>query len=211
MIGLQKPYVNVQRGLERSYGGSQMWSERETIRRCGCGPVAAMDLLLYLENRTSPIASADYERELQAITKKYFFLIRPFGINGISFVFGLNRLLRDRGLPYRAAWETSRKQLWPRIEEMLGRDLPVILSVGPNFPRTWAGDQVDFYVRLKNGGYRPATKTKSHYVTATGIDETWLRISSWGREYYILRKDYDDYARYSSIPLLTNIVYLKIV
>ena len=134
MIGLQKPYVNVQRGPERSYGGSQMWSERETIRRCGCGPVAAMDLLLYLENHTSPIASADYVRELQAITKKYFFLIRPFGINGISFVFGLNRLLRDRGLPYRAAWETSRKQLWPRIEEMLGRDLPVILSVGPNLP-----------------------------------------------------------------------------
>ncbi len=209
MIGLKKPYINVRRGTELSYGGSQMWSERETIRKCGCGPVAALDLLLYLENRTGPIDHADYERELQRITKKYFLLVRPFGINGLALAFGLNLLLRDRGHPYRACWEASRKKLWPRIEDMLERDLPVILSVGPNFPRPWSGDQIDFYVRLNAGGFRPATKTKSHYFTATGLDETWLRISSWGREYYILRKDYDEYARKSSIPLLTNIVYLK--
>ena len=211
MLCLNAPYLQVQYGKSLSYGGSQIRSDHAVIRKCGCGPVAAMDTVWYLEHKseTEPVEWSAYNAGLRELCRRYFPLIPPFGINGIVFVAGLNRLLRDRKLPYQAFWMLSGAKLWLRVEDMLRRDLPVILSVGPNFPAIWQNNRLPFYLRDAEGNYHPAAATKSHFVTATGIDETWVRISSWGREYYINREEYDRYTRKHSMYAFSNLVYLR--
>ena len=211
MTELQHPYLRVERAGKCSYGGSQMLSDSASIRRCGCGPVAALDTLWYLEHRGESEARSleDYNEELSELCRRYFPLLPPLGINGVALVVGLNRLLADRALPYRAAWMLSGSRLWERVEEMLSRDLPVILSVGPNFPLFWQKNRLPFYQRTSEGQYRRASGAKAHFVTATGIDERRLRISSWGREYYIERGEYERYTREHSNYILSNLVYLS--
>lgn len=210
MLSLKNPYVRVQRQNGQSYGGSRMWSSKETIRICGCGPVAVFDTLLYLTGRNrEPLSEEDYLRELSEITRRYFPLIKPVGINGILLALGFNRLLRKYRLPYRAFWAVSGTKFWDRIQDLLEQDVPVILSVGPNFPAVWRKERLQFYRKYPNGSYFPANSTRAHYITATGIDDTWLRISSWGQEYYIRRSEYDDYVRKYSASLVSNVLMLR--
>ena len=121
----------------------------------------------------------------------------------------MNCLLRERKIPYRAVWMLSGQKLWDRVEEMLRRDLPVILSVGPNFPAFWANDRLPFYVRTVDGVFRKAAATKGHYVTVTGLDGNWVQISSWGRRLYINRTEYMLYTRKHSNFVFSNILYLR--
>lgn len=207
-------YPEVQNGSRLSYGGNQMLSPDPVIRKCGCGPVAAVDLILYLKRRRSPAEPfrfplVYYNEKLSAACRRYFPLIPPFGINGLLFILGLNRFFHDEALPYRARWCLSGAKLWSRVEELLTQDLPVILSVGPNFPAVLEKHRLTFYRRAKDGRYLPASGAKSHYVTATGIDPEWLRIASWGQEFYISRSEYDRFVKEHSSYLFSNLVYLE--
>lgn len=210
MLSLSKNYVQIERNGRLSYGGSQMWSDNQTVKVCGCGPVAVLDTLLYLTNRQDRSMSLEeYNRSLEQMSKRYFPLVRPFGINGLMLAAGMNRLLRKYRLPYRAFWAVSGRKFWSRVEELLRQDLPVIFSVGPNFPAVWQKNRLTFYRKTRDGAYIPSSSAKSHYITATGIDEEWLRISSWGTEYYINRKEYDEYIRKHSTPIVSNILMLR--
>ncbi len=209
MISLKKPYVRVMRNGVLSYGGSQMWSDSKTIQICGCGPVAALDTVLYLSAQQEPLTQEQYNRELALLCRKYFPLIRPFGINGISLALGMNRLLRKYDLPYRAFWAVSRGKFWDRIEELLRQDIPAIFSVGPNFPALWEKHRLTFYAKSPDGRYSPASSAKAHYICATGMDDEWLRISSWGREYYVRREEYSEYIRRHSTSLVSNVLMLR--
>ena len=51
MLSLSKNYVRVMQNGRLSYGGNQMLSDNETLRLCGCGPVAVLDTVLYLSGR----------------------------------------------------------------------------------------------------------------------------------------------------------------
>lgn len=210
MLSLNKNYVQIERNGRLSYGGSQMWSENPTVRICGCGPVAVLDTLLYLTNRQNKSLSLDeYNLTLENMSRRYFPLIKPFGINGLLLAAGMNRLLRKHHLPYRAFWAVSGRKFWPRVKELLRQDLPVIFSVGPNFPALWQKHRLTFYQKMPDGSFVPASSAKSHYITATGIDEEWLRISSWGTEYYINRQEYDEYIRKYSTSIVSNILMLR--
>ncbi len=210
MLSLTKKYIQVERNGRLSYGGSQMWSENKTVKVCGCGPVAVLDTLLYLTNRQDrPMSLEEYNRTLEAMSKRYFPLVKPFGINGLMLAAGMNRLLRKYRLPYRAFWAVSGRKFWPRVEELLRQDLPVIFSVGPNFPALWQKHRLTFYRKTADGVYVPSSSAKSHYITATGIDPEWLRISSWGTEYYINRREYDEYIHKHSTSLVSNILMLR--
>ena len=210
MLSLNRNYIQVERNGRLSYGGSQMWSDNPTVKICGCGPVAVLDTLLYLTHRQeSPMSLADYNRMLEELSKRYFPLIRPFGINGLLLAAGMNRLLRRYRLPYRAFWAISGRKFWSRVEELLCQDLPVIFSVGPNFPAVWQKHRLPFYRKTAEGVYILSSSAKSHYITATGIDSEWLRISSWGTEYYINRKEYDEYIRKYSTAIVSNILMLR--
>ena len=85
----------------------------------------------------------------------------------------------------------------------------MILSVGPNFPAVWEKHKLKFYRKITDGNYRPAAATKAHYVTATALDAEWLRISSWGKEYYINREEYEAFVKAHSSYLFSNLVYLS--
>ena len=212
MISLRHPYPSVRYGASVSYGGNQMRSDDPVIRKCGCGPVAALDALRYLEHEGdsgTPASLETYNAELKRLTRRFFPLIPPFGINGLFFVAGMNGLFRERVLPYRAVWMLSGQRLWERVEEMLRRDLPVILSVAPNFPEFWKNKRLPLYIRTEDGAFRKAAETKGHYVTATGIDDDWVQISSWGRRYYINRREYMHYTRENSSFVFGNLLYLK--
>lgn len=210
MLSLQKEYVRVLRDGRLSYGGSQSWSENKTVKLCGCGPVAVLDLVLYLSGKQEkPISLAEYNRELEKLSRSYLPLIRPFGINGLMLAAGANLLLRKYKLPYTAFWAVSGKKFWPRLEELLAQDIPVVFSVGPNFPAIWQNQRLQFYGKRADGSYYTACTVKSHYITVTGCDESWLRISSWGREYYIKRAEYDSYIREHSAALVSNILMLR--
>jgi len=211
------PKVNLPGG-SYSYGGNQMLSPDKIMRRCGCGIVAAADLLLYLHRYHKPLpifaemgeelTRDGYEALLQSLRRKYFPLFYPVGMNGISLALGLNRIFRKNDLPLRARWDMSESKLWSRMEEMLLRDLPVILSIGPNFPRMWRKGKETLY-RLDGDTRRAAAETVAHYVTVTGMDEEWLRISSWGKEYYLSREEYERFRADISSALVSNIVYIQ--
>ena len=210
MLTLSKNYVQIERNGRLSYGGSQMWSPNPTVRICGCGPVAVLDSILYLTDRQDrAMSQEEYNRTLEEMSKRYFPLVKPFGINGLLLAAGMNRLLRRYHLPYRAFWAISGRKFWPRVEELLQQDLPVIFSVGPNFPAVWQKNRLTFYRKTGDGAYIPSSSAKSHYITATGIDEEWLRISSWGMEYDINRREYDEYIRKHSTSIVSNILMLR--
>ena len=209
MLGLNKNYVQIERNGRLSYGGSQMWSDNEKVKICGCGPVAVLDTILYLTGRQEkPITLEEYNEELLKLCRAYFPLIKPFGINGLLLAAGMNRLLRKYKLPYRAFWAVSGKKFWPRVEELLSQDVPIIFSVGPNFPALWRKQRLTFYSKRPDGSYFPSSSAQSHYITATGFDGQWLRISSWGKEYYINREEYDAYIRKYSTPIVSNVLML---
>lgn len=210
VLGLQKNYVQVNCSGRLSYGGSQMWSPSETIRVCGCGPVAVLDTLLYLrQQQGSPISQEEYNKKLERLSRRYMPLIPPFGANGLLVAAGMNMLLREYHLPYRAFWAVSRRKFWTRMEDLLRQDLPVIFSIGPNFPAVWSKHRLTFYGKKPDGTFVPVSSAKAHYITATGMDEEWLRISSWGRQYYIKRSEYDEYVRKYSASLVSNILMLR--
>ena len=204
---LKRSYPSMRQGERGSFGGSQNWFADRTMQRCGCGVVACADVLLYLKGQ-SDLSRDEYLRYAASI-RRYFPLIPGHGIDGLRLAWGLNRCLQKAGLPYRARWSASGKRFWERLTEMLGNDLPVILSIGPNFPRIWGKQKLRLFRRTEDGAYVLAESTRAHFVTVTGYDGEWLEISSWGRRLYISRQEYEQYMRGDSTAVLSNLMYLK--
>ena len=217
---LRHNYIAVRRDGAVSCGGSQRWSADPAMQKWGCGVIACTDLLLYLQRSGRPlglrdpagedgtIPHADYDALTRRLKSAYFPLIPGAGLNCFLLVAGLNRIFRARGLSLRAAWGVRREHLWPAVRKMLDEDIPVILCIGHNFPKIWEKQQVTLYQQAAED-YRSACCVKSHYVTATAVDDQWLRISSWGREYFIRREEFTRYMTADSCGFLSNIVYIK--
>lgn len=190
------------------YGGNQAWFPDKFLKDSGCGVISAANLLLYLQKQ-SRMAETEYMDFATMLWKKYFPVIPGFGMNGLTLMFGLNRYFRKNGLALKAFWGISGKKLLSRIDKMLDEDLPVILSVGPNFPNIWGKRKLNFYTKGKDGSYVFAVKTKAHYVTVTGRDGIYLQISSWGKAYYIDIREYREYVRHYSSSLVSNIICIR--
>lgn len=222
MLTLRYPYVSVEKNGVISYGGSQTWSDSKVMRRCGCGVVGGMDLLIYLskyhrecrsdvfpdELLWDVIREEEYDKYSKKLSRGYLPLMPPFGMNGLTLVLGLNLCFRRFGMPMRAQWGVRRSELWQSIEKMLSEDIPVILSIGPNFPRVWENNKAALYVKQCDDHPHRAASTHSHFLTVTGIDEDWLQVSSWGRKYYISRGEYEEYVSRYSNGVLSSIVYI---
>lgn len=217
---LKHDYISVANNSNGSYGGSQTRSDNAVIKRCGCGLVAACDLLLYLHRYHRDCSALifddvpmDEDVELEAYNSlleklnPLFPIIPPFGISGPLLVIGLNIFFRHNHFPYKAMWAMNETALWRRTEYMLERDFPVIISVGQNLPFIWNKHKLNLYVE-RNAQKRKSSSVKAHFMTATAIDEEWLCVSSWGRKYYINRKEYESYVHEHSSTLINNIVYI---
>ena len=222
MAYLKHPYPAVDWAENGSFGGSQTRSAKWQIRKCGCGAVAMTDLLLYLRRHhgcaapplvqeaaaQNPIPAALYDQCCCDLQRKYLPMVPPFGINGLTLAGGITACCKLHGLPYRTGWSVSSKTLWSRIEMALQRDLPVILAIGPNLPALWQQHKLPLY-RRRGDTYTAVTAVKAHYVTVTGMDETWLQVSSWGKEYYIHRQEYWDYGKTHSTFAVHNALTLE--
>lgn len=218
---LKHPFMRVQTEDGRSYGGNQSWLPHAYLRGAGCGVISATDTLLYMcsyhescrkqRPDTDPdfLTKERYVETASAMAKRYFPVFPHFGINGLMLVLGMNFYFIHRKLPFRASWGVPAERLWATIDDMLDNDIPVILSVGPNFPKIWKKEKLPFYTKRADGAYIEAAKTKAHYVTVTERDGTWLTISSWGKKYYVNLMEYRAYIKRHSSGLVSNLVYIK--
>ena len=224
MLLLKHPYISVDTDNEPSYGGSQMRSASTTVQKCGCGIIAAFDTILYLSRwhpecfisefsdmlSLSSLPIEKYNEYISKLKKTYFPIIPHAGMNGLTLMVGMNLFFKRHRLPCSAVWCVSDRKIWGRVEEMLKNDIPVIMSVGPNFPLVWQNHKASFYVKSKDGYFVRAASVKAHYITVTGMDDEWLRISSWGRRYYLNRTEFEDYVSAFSAGFVSNILYIKI-
>ena len=213
--------VNV--GARSSYGGSQMISESKTMRDVGCGVVAALDLLIYLcryhpdcsssffpdLSASEPFGKEEYDALARRLSRRFLPVIPKLGINGVLLATGIDLFFIRYRMPFRATWGVRPGRLWDEIDRMLSENIPVILAVGPNFPLLWQKNRLRFYSLMLDGSMREACETSAHYVTVTGMDEKYLRVSSWGREYYIDRGEYSDYVKKHSSPIVSSVLLVR--
>lgn len=189
------------------YGGNQSWFPYRFLKNSGCGVIAAAELLLSLEGREK-ISKPEYMDFATGLWKHFLPVIPGFGMNGVTLAVGLNRYFRKKGMPCRAFWGISAGKLPGRIHQMLKNDIPVILSIGPNFPMIWRREKLKLY-RKVNDTFVPAVSTRAHFVTVTGWEGRMMRISSWGKEYYIDYEDYKKYVKNYSCPLVSNVICIR--
>lgn len=210
MTELKNTYISVKNGSGFTYGGSQGLSDNVSIQKCGCGIVAAADLILYMRNFTAstPLSLQRYNKFLKYLKRHYLPLIPKFGMNSLSLTVGLNLYFANNKLPYRASWLLSGDKFYSRLENQLSENIPVIMSVGPNFPCFWQKNNLDLYTKINNN-YVKTASARAHYVTATGIDENYIRISSWGRELYISRREFSHYMCAHSNSFLCNMLKIS--
>ncbi len=207
MPELKRPYPRILSGEAASCGGSQSWFADASFRACGCGVVACADTLLYLRGAET-LSREEYIDYVNRL-RRYFPLIPYRGIDGVRLAIGMNACLRRYELPLHAGWCASGERFWDRLAAMLASDVPGIVSVGPNFPRLWGAEKLALHCRTEQGAYVETERAKAHFLTVTGLDGTWMRVSSWGRELYIERAAYERYMRRFSAALLTNLLYLR--
>ncbi|MBR5801069.1 MAG: hypothetical protein IKY23_13525 [Lachnospiraceae bacterium] len=238
-IGLLGDYIQIKRANGNlSFGGDQNFfgnKEDGTDRKkkqFGCGVVAFADLLLYLGERDETFRvkeTADYiKRELSELTYKEYFnriydviggVIGNYGISGITIFRRFNKIARKNGWRLRAKWGCSRKKLLGRMEEMLEKNIPVILCIPMMLLKKDREDKLPLYFREydeREGKYtyRIAEKTNGHYVTVTELfyegEVPYLRIASWGKEYYINFEEYDRFISTHFLgKILGNILYVR--
>ena len=235
--GLRDPgYVRIRDGTACSFGGSQMWfylrGEKGGSRRIcgqGCGLIAFADLLLYRASRDrrwfpeswksfsgtpSFLKKESYIRLVRMLDRKYLRVLPMVGLTGPAVSFALNLFFLREKIPYRAAWKwaLSPAKMLELMEEMLENDIPVIFSIGPNIPFVWGKRGVRlFRANLTETG----STVCRHFVTLTGIyteqgsGKTMLRISSWGKEFYIDYGEYRDYIKKRSARFASSMVYIR--
>lgn len=179
------------------------------MRKSACGVISSADTLLYLygDRENARYTVAEYLQFADRLRRAYLPVLPFFGMNGLTLCIGLNRYLRKYHPGERVRWGVFPGRFWLRVEGMLERDIPVIMSIGPHFPRFWKKAALCLYRRQPDGSFAAVSRACAHYVTVTGMDAQWLRISSWGKEYYINREEYIRYIRENSSFLVSNIVY----
>ena len=215
-------YLAVKTQADKSFGGNQNWAAGYMMRKYGCGVVAMGDVLIYLGIHRLPcntdllygmlredgcLSYPRYERYLRKMNKRYLGIIPGFGVPNFQLARAMNRYFRHYRIDLRARWCLSSGKMLERIQDSLSKDYPVILAIGQNIP-FWRKKKLTLY-RQENGVYLPATETKAHYVVVTGMENGYLQISSWGKEYFISWKEYQEYGKKYSSFWASNICLIQ--
>lgn len=261
VVQLSAPdYVPIIKDTGISYGGSQMWFpetkwyKKDTIiHRYGCGTIAVADLLLYLSCRKmylrTPITALAVNADNQIVYQNYLSYVRKIhdqytktlpllAVLGPIAASAINTYSEDYGLNLRASWQWTLNyyEMYDLIEEMLNKDIPVILSIGPNTPKLWGRKGIPFY-ELREIDFQPSQTVSDsskevskpyyyktvkydingHYITVTGLikDELtgriMLQISSWGSRYFIDYEKYRDYAENVGGTFTSSLLHVRYV
>lgn len=220
---LKHPYIAVMKEGKLSYGGNQEWWKKRTMSAYGCGVIAATDVLLYLdlhkaycqsgefqdrEKGNGILETDEYQKCADAIRRKYFPIIPGLGIPGWLLGIEMNWYFIKNRIPLKTFFGVRGRSMPNRIKAMLAHDIPVILAIGPNFPIPSKKHKLAFYEKREEG-YEKTSGAAAHFVVITGFEGEWLRISSWGKEYYINFYEYQNYVKKYSCGLISNICYIK--
>lgn len=241
----KESYIQVPDGASFSYGGSQQWFPRTSpfgtdtrLSRFGCGNTALSDLCLYLTRKHSvstpetlaaespdhPLSKESYLDYARLMNRRYTFTLPFFGCTGAALSLSLNHFFLRRRLPYRAhyMWLNTGGRMLSAIRDSLSNDIPVILSIGPNFPNFRGRHGVMFYSSdgKKAPGRLPHLlpsanqNVHAHFVTITGLFYTSsgscvLSVSSWGKQYYISYGELRRYIRRYGLFLTSSLICVR--
>lgn len=185
---------------------------------------------------TDEVNYKNYIDYVRTIHDKYTKTRRFVAVLGPKVASAINSYSDQNSLGLKASWKLKLTyyDMYDIIEDMLDHDIPVILSIGPNTPKLWGKKGIPFYEKKEiqyqeedtvNNDIKEKRKPyyykavysdiNGHYVTVTGIikDEVasriMLRISSWGKQYYINYEEYRDYVENYSGTFTSSIVQIK--
>lgn len=217
MANLQRPYISVtnERGIKIGTGGNQGWFSKEpwsNVSGQGCGIISSLDVYFYLSG-VKAISKQSYEEAVEDFIRNTLFaklFMHEFfhgrvvvGITPWQICSYLNRILRGK---YKVSYNGrfGHEKMLEKMEWMIDRDIPVIWSLYR------MGKKIMLYTyKSVTQEYVPAITTNSHYVNAIGvIHETggkhsrMVKISSWGKIYYI---DYDEYLEYVGSSIISSV------
>ncbi len=174
-----------------------------------------------------------YDPYVRIIHNEYTNTRRYLAVLGTKVASAINTYseIYDLGLDAKWKWKLTYYDMNNMMEEMLEQDIPVILSIGPNTPNLWGKKGIPFYelrvIEYQENSEEEKEKSKpyyykaihenvnAHYVTVTAIikddvaGRIMLRISSWGKQYYINYEEYRDYIENLSGTFTSSIVYVK--
>ena len=195
----------------------------------GCGITATTDLVLYLYNGKETYDYYDSYRDFYLSVGNEYLVLTPGGIVCYSIPTALNSIYFEiTGYPFLSSWNVASDFPKPFLidvyESMLEINNPVILNVCSLSGNSSAGiafyelkviesmnPNEEVFVQLGDSSVFLISNEYNysidgHYFTATGIitdnntGNTYIRISSWGKEYYI---SYDEYYEFlTDYPLL---------
>lgn len=208
MKSLKQPYLEIEFESGASYGGNQGWFSKKYLRDSACGVIGAADVILHLLGKKK-MPEAEYMEFAEMLQKRFLPVIPKYGMNGLALMFGLNRYFQKQKMPYCCFWGLSGKKMISRMDKMLEKDIPVIFSVGPNFPNFWGRQSVKLYKKTADENYVPVSKARAHYMIATGREGRWILLSSWGKKYYMDYMEYREYVKKYSSPIVSNIICIK--
>ena len=220
MPGLKNDWIRVKTDVGETFGGNQKHCDLEILQKAGCGVIGATDLMLYLGKyhprysslefswKKDVLKLEEYHKFTKKLWNKYLFVIPGHGMSGFVLALGMNIYFLTHKIPLFAQWGVRPRKLQQRIDQMLEAELPVILSVGPNLPFFWRKKKLNLYTK-ENGKCRIANETRSHYMTVVERKGRWLRVSSWGKEYYVDGKEYLQFMSKYSNCIMNNILYIR--
>lgn len=176
---------------EGSYGGSQMWYRDKILVNSGCGVIAGLELILFMQG----ITEVDKNEYLDLMDEAAGF-IKPlrlpfkvdkvkifgktfmgsFGVTIPRLKRGLRKLSKDRGIDCKV--RTYGTNIVERTRKLLDRGMPVVLLIRAPF------NNVTMYYE---NGKPSGVKLGQHFVIVTDYDEEkdLFVISSWGEKYKI--------------------------
>jgi hypothetical protein len=209
-----------------------------SIHRWGCGTIAVADLFLYLArsdkrwNTTATslvhvnhpvIALEDYVWYIEFMHNRFAPVMPGSGMTGLAVARAVRHYAIKYQIPLRIAWKAfmDDEEMLKAIRRMIRANLPVILSIGPNMPLVFMNKGVTFYTKstkednTKLEHYIASAKdVHKHFVVVTGIvalknKQQMLKISSWGREYYIHYQELRDYINLTGDTLTSSMLYMS--
>ena len=190
------------------FGGDQGWFTGKSARECGCGVIALTNVIITHEkagNRKNTgsytIDKSQYMRLANILRRRFLPIIPKFGINGWFLALGANLYFLTHGIRAFAHWGVMPRNLWKSVDDMLSRNWPVILAIGPN-------NLIFGKKELAMHSDRGKSGINSHYVTIVAADSATITISSWGKRYVINKNEYEAYMKRISNPLFSNILYI---
>ena len=149
---------------------------------------------------------------------KYLFLIDEMDTNGINIAMNLEKYINSYGGKASCCWANGKfigigwktiigryndkiqtiSEIYNDIHTMISNDIPVMLSIGPHSKNGGVYAYRTLKSVIKGDPTLSTEKFLNHYVTVTAIiydnvkHQTYLKVSSWGLDYYISLSEFDN-------------------